>query len=93
MQINSLKNGLPQVNRPDGEARPAQKPERAAPTAGDRVSISEEARFLQELRDAANGMGEVREDVIQQAREDIEAGRIGNEEDMRRAIDALLMEF
>ena len=96
MKINNLNNGnLSSISRADqGRVQPAGKVARAAPVSGeDRVTISDEARFLAELRDAAGGMDNIRPEVVEAARADMEAGRIGTEEDYKRAIEALLMEL
>lgn len=94
MKINSLNNGLSKVARPDDKVQPVRKADRPTQASNeDRVSISDEARFLAELRDAATEMKPIRQDVVEQARADIEAGRLGTEEDMSRAIEALLMEL
>jgi len=57
----------------------------------DQVSLSGTAQFLSSLRASAKDMPEVRNEIIDAARADIEAGRLGTEEDYERAVDALLM--
>lgn len=96
MKINTLNsNGISSVKRAPGgpEARTSVRESSRASSGADRVTISDEARFLQELRDAAGGLGDIRPDVVEAARADLEAGRIGTEEDYQRAIEALFMEL
>ena len=71
-------------------------PQKAAPVtsvADDQISLSSDARFLNELRQATEEIPEVRMDVVEQTRAELAAGTIGTEQDLERAIDALLMEL
>ena len=87
MKITPLHNVQRVGNRQD-----SQKAGSGDAAAGDdQVSLSGPAQFLSSLRAAAKDMPEVRNEIIDAARADIEAGRMGTEEDYERAVDALLM--
>lgn len=67
----------------------------AAPTGSGRAATLETSDFLSELQAAArtSPWGEVRADKVAEARADIEAGRLGSEDDFEQAISALLREL
>lgn len=91
MKINNLT--LNRVKQLKSEVRPTQAASRPAKVSLDQVTISDEARFLSELRESAGSMDDVRTDMVEAARADIANGTLGTEEDYRRAIDAMLMEL
>ena len=60
------------------------------------ISLSSSASFIQELRDGILPQSiseEVRMDEVDAAKRDIREGKLGNEEDMKQAITALLIEL
>ena len=63
----------------------------AASEAG--VSLSENASFIQSIRDSAVLEPAVRADLVEQAKRDIDAGELGSPKDYDQAITALLMEL
>lgn len=65
----------------------------AASAAGPSVQLSSEASFAQAMREAVKSDPEIRTDLVQQAKEDIENGQLGTIDDYERAISALLMEL
>jgi anti-sigma28 factor (negative regulator of flagellin synthesis) len=91
MKINNLNLG--RISQTKGEIKPTSRVQRTQQVTQDQVSISEEARFLSELREAAGSMGEIRANMVEEASQDIAEGRLGTEEDYRRAIDAMMMEL
>ncbi len=66
---------------------------KASDAAGDRVRLSSEARFIQDLRDAAGALPEVRGDAVAQARADIASGTLGTPDDIEATIDGILAGF
>ena len=62
-------------------------------SGGDRVRLSSEARFIQDLRDAAGSLPEVRGEAVAQARADIASGNLGTPEDIEATIDGILAGF
>lgn len=96
MKINPLNSsGISSLKRTSDAvaSRGAKEGGRTPPGGEDRVTLSDEARFLQELRELGGGLGTTRPEVVEAARADLEAGRIGTEEDYERAIEALFMEL
>lgn len=91
MKINNL--NLNRIKQMKSEVQPAQATARPSKVSQDQVSISEEARFLSEVRESAGTMEDVRADKVEQARADIANGTLGTEEDYRRAVEALMMEL
>jgi len=91
MKISNL--NISRVKQTKAEVRPLQKASRVQPSGQDQVSISEEAKYLAGIRDAAGSQEDIRADMVEQARQDIAEGRLGTEEDYRRAVDALMMEL
>ena len=91
MKIDNQTRGIPSV-RDVGSARASRSPDRPR-AAGDSVALSGDARFLRDLRDAMEGNPEIRPDVVETARADLAAGRLGTAEDYDRAISALLTEL
>lgn len=63
----------------------------AAPEAG--VSLSENASFIQSIRDSAILEPAVRSDMVEQAKNDVASGELGSPKDYDQAITALLMEL
>lgn len=91
MKISNL--NINRVKSLKSDVQPAQKATAGRKSTQDLVSISEDARFLSDLREAATRLEEIRPDVVEQARADIEQGLLGTDEDYDRAIEALLMEL
>lgn len=96
MKIPALKVVKTQVTQPPAVQRnlprPAVPPEGGTPTQ-DMVRVSSISQFVTRLRHAANTQGtygDVREGVVRQIREDMDAGRFGSDDDVERAIDSLL---
>ncbi len=60
--------------------------------AGDRVEVSADARLLSSALSAAERAPEIRQDVVERARQKLEAGEIGNDPARLadRIIDSLL---
>ena len=57
------------------------------------VRVSTISQFVTKLRLSANtqGMyGTVREEVVEQIRQDMASGRFGSDDDLERAVDSLL---
>ncbi len=67
----------------------------AATAAPSRAVSIDSSPFLAELGAAAraNPHGEIRADVVAQAKADIASGRLGSAEDIERTIDRFLMEL
>lgn len=64
----------------------------AAGSAGDRVQVSDDARLLGAAIAAADRAPDIRQDVVERARQKLEAGEIGNDPARLadRIIDSLL---
>ena len=62
--------------------------------ASTQVELSESAGFVQGLREMAEGIDpeEVRQDVVEASREDLQKGLLGSEQDYEQTINALLTE-
>ena len=91
MKIDAY-NHIAQINRID-EVRAPQRAQAASAVGRDQVSLSSDASFLTDLRGAMSQLGDIRSDVVEQTRAEVEAGQIGTEDDFQHAIDALLMEL
>ncbi len=65
------------------------------PASLDRAASVHTSDFLSELHAAArtNPWGEVRSEKVAEAKADIAAGRLGNEDDFAATVDALLRGF
>ena len=59
----------------------------------ERVVLSDTAQFIQSLRETVVDQPESREDLIAITRAELESGALGSEEDLDRAVDALLVEL
>ena len=87
----------PQVQPVNADAKPASAT--ATPSSGGdsepaaRMSLSSDASFIQSLRDEADGLGEVRPEVVAEARAEIDAGTLGNNVDVDQMVDALLADL
>ncbi len=67
----------------------------AAPLGAGRAASLSTSDFLTELQGAvrADAYGEVRSHKVAEARADIDAGRLGTEDDFENAVNALLREL
>jgi flagellar biosynthesis anti-sigma factor FlgM len=59
----------------------------------DGVSLSGEAQWLSELKEAVESIPDVRVGEVQQAKADIASGEIGSESDLENAVNALFHEI
>ena len=59
----------------------------------EQVQLSGEAQWLQELKGAMADIPDVRVDEVTRARQDIENGELGSEEDLENAVNALMHEI
>ena len=57
------------------------------------VSRSDILQFIQDLKDDASQMPNVRADLVAQAKADISAGSLGTDSDLNATINALLVGF
>jgi len=57
------------------------------------VSRSDILQFIQDLKDDASQMPNVRADLVEQAKADISAGSLGSDADLNATINALLVGF
>jgi hypothetical protein len=78
------------VGKVQGGARDAQGPKGAD---AERVVLSDTAMFIQSLRETVVDIPEVREELVEITRADLDAGLVGSEEDYDRAVDALVPEL
>jgi hypothetical protein len=91
MKIDAY-NNVAQIHR-ISEVRAPQRTTAVSSVGQDRVSLSSDATFLSNIQDAMSQLEDVRPGIVEQTRADLAAGRVGTEEDLQRAIDALLMEL
>ena len=96
MKIPALKVAEAQVTQQPAVQRhlprPTVPPEGGTATQ-DMVRVSSISQFVTKLRHAANthgAYGNLRDGVVRQIREDMDAGRFGTDDDVERAIDSLL---
>lgn len=59
----------------------------------ERVVLSDTARFIQSLRETVVDQPEARDELVAMTRAELESGAFGSEEDLDRAVDALLVEL
>jgi anti-sigma28 factor (negative regulator of flagellin synthesis) len=59
----------------------------------EQVQLSGEAQWLQELKGAMTDIPDVRVDEVTRARQDIENGELGSDEDLENAVNALMHEI
>lgn len=78
------------VGKAQGGARDAQGPKGAD---AERVVLSDTAMFIQSLRETVVDIPEVREELVEITRADLDSGAIGSEADYDRAVDALFPEL
>jgi hypothetical protein len=81
-QPPAVQRNLPRPSVPQGEGQ-----------AADMVRVSTISQFVTTLRHSANTQGlygTVRENVVEQIRQDMASGRFGNDDDLERAVDSLL---
>ncbi len=72
-----------------GDAKPpARKSDGVNAPSTDEVRLSPEIQLVQEAAQAAAAMPEIRQDVVEKMRAELEAGRIGN--DPHKLADALI---
>lgn len=78
-----------------GVQKPAGRNSRASggPEGGSTVALSSSARFVQDLRDSVSTTPTIRAEVVEQAKADIAAGRLGSEAEIDAALDSLLAGF
>ena len=72
-----------QPNQPAGASQADQ-----APRTSDEVTLSPDVQLLQSAAKAAAGLPDIRQDVVDAARADVAAGRVGN--DPQALADAIL---
>ena len=57
------------------------------------VNLSDSAHFIQKLKDASQDFTSIRQELVDEAKADIESGGLGTEKDYEQTITALLMEL
>ena len=68
-------------------------PETSRKSGKSGVNLSNSANFIQSLKDASQEFTSIRQELVDEARADIESGSLGSEQDYEQAITALLMEL
>ena len=65
----------------------------SAPAEGERVVLSDTALFIRSLRESLVSQEVHRDDIVEAARADVIAGRLGTADELDAAADALLATF
>lgn len=67
--------------------------DRATPTGGTRVSLSEDARFVAAVADEARKAPEIRQDVVERTRAALADGSFDASVDLDKVVDRLLADL
>ena len=91
IKISTTTSSVSKSSSKSGVKSPSKGASSGASAKG--VSLSNSANFVQSMREASEQIPEIRSDIVEQAKADIESGNLGNEKDYEQAVTALLMEL
>ena len=57
------------------------------------ISLSAKGSFISSLQQELSNTPQVRVDIVEQARRDVESGQLGNEKDIQEAVTAIIIEL
>ena len=57
------------------------------------ISLSAKGSFISSLQQELSNTPQVRVDIVEQARQDVESGQLGNEKDIQEAVTAIIIEL
>ena len=76
-----------------GKSGQLSSPETSRKSGRSGVNLSDSANFIQSLKDASQDFTSIRQELVDEAKADIESGKLGTEKDFEQTITALLMEL